>query len=243
MDIPILLEDDCFLAINKPQGITVNKSESIKGFTIQDWAESKMRSVGDAERKESIHDDFKRRAGIVHRLDKETSGILLIAKNPLAFCSLQEQFLTRTVVKKYCALVHGNIGNNSGEINAKVGRLPWDRHKFGVLGDGREALTFFKVIKRYRMDTNYFSLLEVIPHTGRTHQIRIHLKYIGFPIVSDPDYGGRKVFREDIKFCPNLFLHAGYLQIRHPKTGKAIEINCDLPDILKSVLKKLDEFK
>ncbi len=243
MNIPIISEDDYLLVIEKPTGIVVNRAESVVGETIQDWSEIKL-GIKNLEYKTEEEKDFYNRAGIVHRLDKETSGLLLIAKTPQAFFNLQSQFKERKVIKKYTALVHGNIAPPEGVIKATVGRLPWNRERFGILPGGREAVTTYKLLKLLKSPLGEpLSFLEVTPLTGRTHQIRIHLKYIGRPIVSDSFYGGRKTYRRDKMFCPRLFLHAGFIQFRHPFTGKEIEFKSELPLELKEVLNKTEELK
>ncbi|MFZ5366274.1 MAG: RluA family pseudouridine synthase [Patescibacteria group bacterium] len=234
----IVFEDSQILVIDKPAGMVVNRAETAKEETVQDWVEKKFKI-------ENLK--FKiERAGIVHRLDKETSGLLLIAKTPEAFQNLQKQFKERKVKKKYLALVHGKVEPGVGEIRAPVGRLPWSREKFGIVPGGREAKTKYAVIatRKYTPQlltsklTSHISppqltLLELIPETGRTHQIRVHLKYLGHPIVSDEKYAGRKTSREDRKWCPRMFLHASYLGFFHPKKGKWIEFSSPLPEDLK----------
>lgn len=200
----IIFEDDTFLVIDKVAGVVVNRSESQKEETLEDWAVGKF---------------------IVHRLDKDTSGLLVIAKSPEAFENLKSQFKNREVVKKYLALVHGQVTPPEGIINAPIERNPFNRKHFGVFPGGREAITNYKSLKSLKSLT----LLEVTPHTGRTHQIRVHLKYLGYPIVSDPIYGGRKNYSRDLRFCPRLFLHATYLKIKHPATGEILEFNSPLP--------------
>ncbi|MBI3379239.1 RluA family pseudouridine synthase [Candidatus Gottesmanbacteria bacterium] len=239
MQIPIIFEDDSFLVIDKPAGVVVNKAESVKVETIQDWAEKKLK-VKSEKLKVTEETDFYSRAGIVHRLDKDTSGLLIIAKNPQAFFTLQQQFKERQIAKKYKTLVHGNVVPGEGEIKASVGRLPWNRERFGVLPGGREAMTFYKSLKSLKSPKGeILTLLEVTPHTGRTHQIRIHLKYLGHPVVSDSFYAGRKTFRWDVKFCPRLFLHAQYLKFSHPVSDKVLEFDSKLPQDLQDVLDTL----
>lgn len=236
MDIKIIFEDKYFIVIDKPRGVVVNRAESVKDETIQEWVEKKYTS-DDSSVVERSEEAFYQRAGIVHRLDKETSGLLLIAKDPQTFEKLQRQFKERTIKKKYIALVHGKVIPARGEIVATVGRLPWNRERFGVLAGGREAATSYKLLKFLSLPTGeIFSLLEVTPLSGRTHQIRIHLKYIGHTIVGDNFYAGRKTYRRDIKFCPYLFLHAAYLSLPHPATGQNIEFKSDLPAELLTVL-------
>ncbi len=223
----ILFEDDEILVLEKPAGMVVNKAETTRGEeTVQDWVEKKLEI-----RNSKL--GIGGRAGIVHRLDKETSGILLVAKTPEDFLDLQKQFKERRVKKKYLALVHGKVEPGEGEIKAPVGRIPWSREKFGVVPGGRVALTKYRVSKIYNLESEIYTLLELTPETGRTHQIRVHLKYLGYPIVADEKYAGRKTSREDRKIFPRMFLHASYLGFFHPRTGKLVEFSLPLPEDLK----------
>ncbi|MFH1833271.1 MAG: RluA family pseudouridine synthase [Candidatus Levyibacteriota bacterium] len=176
-------------------------------------------------------------------MDKETSGILIVAKTPIAFVNLQAQFKERKVKKIYIALVHGKVEPSVGEIVVPVGRLPWNRKRFGVIAGGREAKTKYRVLRtmNYELSKNKESLtlLELSPETGRTHQIRVHLKYINHPIFSDPLYGGRKVSRNDRKVLPRVFLHAAKISFFHPKTGELISFESELQKELSDFLKKL----
>lgn len=227
MEPKIIFEDDQILVLEKPAGMVVNKAETVAtGTTVQDWVEKKLEI-----RNSKL--GIGGRAGIVHRLDKETSGILLVAKTLKAFENLQKQFKERKVKKRYLALVHEKVEPSEGEIKAPVGRLPWNREKFGVVPGGRVALTKYKVSKIYNLESKIYTLLELTPETGRTHQIRVHLKYLGYPIVSDLTYAGRKTAREDRKWCPRMFLHASYLGFFHPKTGKWVEFESRQPSDLK----------
>lgn len=243
MGIKIVYEDDDLLVINKPAGVVVNRAESVKTETIQDWAEKTLNlklQISKVEEKP----DFDKRAGIVHRIDKETSGLLIIAKNAKSFVNLQKQFKDRVVHKKYTALVHGKVAPDSGEINAPVGRLPWNRERFGVFAGGREAKSEYKAENYYQKKekgkTEYFTLARVFPKTGRTHQIRVHLKYIGHPIVADEFYSGRKTARRDRMWCPRLFLHASCLQFLQPTSGKSLEVRSELPEDLQKVIERLN---
>ena len=240
----IIFEDEDLLVIDKPSGMVVNRAQTVAaGITVQDWVETKNQKSKIKNQKHQIISKFQDpslkaffdRSGIVHRLDKETSGLLLIAKNPESFANLQAQFKNRQVVKKYLALVHGKVAPEEGEIKAPIARLPWNRERFGVFPGGREAVTRYK---RLSVFTEY-SLLEVIPQTGRTHQIRVHLKYAGHPLVSDLFYAGRKTAREDRKFCPRLFLHASFLRITHPRERVSLEFESPIPSDLKKTLDNL----
>jgi 23S rRNA pseudouridine1911/1915/1917 synthase len=231
--ISILYEDDALVAINKPAGIVVNNAENVTVETVQDWASAYLHiSTGESP--------FASRAGIVHRLDKETSGILLIAKNEISFAELQKQFFERTTKKYYTALVHGQVSPKEGIIKAPVGRLPWDRKKFGVLPEGREAETGYTVETYYINTTEKYSLLRVEPLTGRTHQIRIHFKHLGHSLVADPLYAGKHLYEQDLLFCPRLFLHATKIEFDHPVGKRKITIEAPLPEDLAGVIIKLE---
>ena len=243
MDIKIIYEDQDILVVDKPSGMTVNRSDTTKEEeTVQDWIEKKF-SIFNFQFSIDKESDFSKRGGIVHRLDKETSGILLIAKNPKSFLNLQQQFKQRKVNKVYIALVHGFVKPEDGEINIPVGRLTWNRKRFGVVAGGREAVTKYKVLSiKYLVSDGKkepLSLLKLYPKTGRTHQIRVHLKYFGHPVFSDPLYGGRKTARKDRKVFPRLFLHACEISFQHPKTNKIISLKSLLPQELVNFLSTL----
>jgi len=194
----------------------------------------------------NIEEEFQNRGGIVHRLDKETSGVLVVAKNPESFGKLKEQFMSRTTQKSYLALTHGKIVPSEGEINAPVGRLPFNRMHFGVLAGGREAVTRYQVISNFHFPSSIknrevLSLVQLFPKTGRTHQIRVHLKYINHPIVADPLYAGRKTGREDRKKLSRLFLHAEKLTFTHPTSGKEMTVEAPLPRELGEFIGKLEK--
>lgn len=236
MNLKIIYEDNSLLVIDKPAGITVNRSDTTKGEqTVQDWLENRLGLHNEIDESSS---DFIKRGGIVHRIDKETSGILLAAKNESAFLELQRQFKERTVEKTYIALVHGKITGESGEISVPVGRLPWNRKRFGVLAGGREATTFYKALERFDKEGG-LTLLELKPKTGRTHQIRVHLKYFNHPIYSDFLYAGRKTARDDRKNLERVFLHAAKISFKHPNTGEKVNFESDLPNELSSLLETL----
>lgn len=235
----IVSEDDSVMIITKPSGWITNEAITTKNQpVVQTWIKKNFNFP--------IFSEPKMRHGIVHRLDKETSGILIVAKTETAFTNLQKQFKDREVNKVYLALSHGKVLEDKGIIEAPVGRLPWRRDRFGVLPSGRKAKTNYKVVKRYKSGKKEknpllsdYTLLEVYPKTGRTHQIRIHLKYIGHPIVSDDFYAGRKTARSDRKWCQRLFLHAKSISFIHPKTKKPTTFKSKLPSDLKEALQKL----
>lgn len=258
MKVKIIFEDQDLLVIEKPAGTVVNKSDTSRGQeTIQEWAEEKLKvsrvpqvpqvSRGklalDTHDTLDTRDTFLARGGVVHRLDKETSGILVLAKNEASFINLQTQFKSRNVKKTYIALVHGELRPAEGGINAPIGRLPWNRTRFGILAEGREARSKYKVLSiKYYVSNKIsepLSLVEVSPATGRTHQIRVHMKYIGHPIFADELYAGRKVSKRDRKILPRHFLHASYISFTHPKTGQSIEFESSLPEDLQQFLDAL----
>lgn len=236
-DIPILYEDDQLIVVDKPAGIVVNRSKSAKGPTVHNWAEKKLKIKN--EKLKIKDEDFYQRSGIVHRLDKETSGILLIAKTAKALFNLQDQFKKRTIKKKYLALVHGSLPAKEGTIKTPIARKPDERKKFSSLPEGREATTSYRLINSYYFHNQYYNLVEVTPLTGRTHQIRVHFKYLGFPIVADKLYAGRKRYRKDKRLFPRMFLHATEITFRHPKTNQSITVSNPLGKELETVLKKM----
>ena len=239
----IIYEDDALLILDKPAGITVNNSDTTKGQqTVQDFVERKF-SDNSSWLMADKESDFYKRAGIVHRIDKETSGILIIAKNPDAFEYLQAQFKERKVQKTYLALVHGLVSPRDGEIVVPVGRLPWNRKMFGVIAEGREAVTNYNTISNYKFQNKKvnedLTFLELNPKTGRTHQIRVHLKHINRPIFSDFLYAGRKTARDDRKLLNRVFLHAHKISFFHPVTHELISFESPLPEELSNFIKNL----
>lgn len=251
-DLKIIFENSKFLAVDKPAGVIVNRADTSKNFvTLQDMIEEryKISETPRVEGKEFIidgynkFDEFISRSGIVHRLDKETSGIILVAKDPQTFLELQNQFKTSQVKKKYIALVHGHVSDSEGEIDAPVARLPWNRKRFGIHPEGREAKTQFKVLEIIKGAHENTSLLEVAPLTGRTHQIRVHFQHIHHPIFADELYAGRKTARDDRKILGRHFLHAYQISFIDPETKKVLVLESLLPQDLANtveILKKVD---
>lgn len=232
MEPKVIYQDDEILVLDKPPGWVVNDADTTKDLnTIQKWLEKNFEYP--------LSKNVVLRSGIVHRLDKDTSGVLLVAKTEDTFNHLQKAFKERKVEKTYLALVHGKIIEPEGEINAPTGRLPWSRKKFGILAGGRETITKYKVQKVYKYLENFYSLVELYPKTGRTHQIRVHLKYLGNPIVSDKTYAGRKNWRHDTKWCPRTFLHARKITFILPKTEIKTTFEAALPEDLQNALKTL----
>lgn len=255
MEAKIIFEDQELLVLDKPAGMVVNRSDTTKGEeTIADFVEKHLNlpiptlkpfdpNFKNQDYKAQAEADFVSRSGIVHRLDKETSGILLVTKTLEAFINLQAQFKGRKVQKTYVALAHGKIEPEIGEINVAVGRLPWNRKRFGVLSGGRESVTQYEVLSvKYLVsgkDKEPMSLVELSPKTGRTHQIRVHLQYIKHPIFADPLYAGRKTSRNDRKLLPRVFLHASKISFFHPKTNEMLTFESSLPQDLNKFLDSL----
>jgi 23S rRNA pseudouridine1911/1915/1917 synthase len=234
MSPKVIFEDEYILMLDKPSGWIVNEAETTgNNPVVQTWL-SETQDYLLAKSKEN-------RSGIVHRLDKQTSGILVVAKTKDAFAVMQQHFKERKVEKTYNALVHGKLEPAKGELKVPVGRLPWNRERFGILPGGRESETNFNVISNYSNDKETFSLVEFYPKTGRTHQIRIHAKYLGHPIVSDELYAGRKTSRNDKKWCQRLFLHASKISFPHPSTKKKAEFVSGLPSDLGRALASLEK--
>ncbi|MFW6110075.1 MAG: RluA family pseudouridine synthase [Patescibacteria group bacterium] len=228
----IVYEDDFILVVNKPSGLVVNRSETWKGETLQDKLEDffGLEDAGVGER-----------AGIVHRLDKETSGLLLVAKDEDTFSFLQQQFKQRQVRKMYLALVHGKVEEERFIVDAAIARNPQDSMKFAVVEDGREAVTTFEVDERFVKGGEDFTLLRVFPYTGRTHQIRVHLCALNHPIVSDLRYGGSVRARADREWCNRLFLHAAYLNfVSLENAHERMEVTSSLPEDLIACLDLLE---
>jgi len=242
MEVKIIFEDEDLLVLDKPSGMIVNRSDTTRGdVTLQDWVEKYLEIPNKSQIKNNNYEDesklaFINRAGIVHRLDKETSGIILVAKTLRAFVNLQSQFKERKVQKTYIALCHGEISPETGKINVSVGRLPWNRKRFGVLSGGRESITKYEVLSiKYLVsgkNKEFLSLLELNPKTGRTHQIRVHLQYIKHPIFADPLYAGRKTSKWDRKLLSRIFLHAIKISFFHPRNNKSLTFESSLPQDL-----------
>jgi len=248
MNIEIIYEDEDLLVLTKPAVTIVNRAETTIGqITVQDWIENKIKDQRSKIKDQEKESDFYKRAGIVHRIDKETSGLLIVAKNEDSFGNLQKQFKDRIVKKTYLALAHGKIIPEAGEIKVPVGRLPWNRKRFGILAGGRESITRYKVVSNFQFPISNtkeeLSLVELYPKTGRTHQIRVHLKYINRPIFSDFLYAGRKISKKDRFLLPRVFLHAYKISFKQPKTGETVSLECTLPEELSKFLKNLQNCK
>lgn len=238
----VIFEDDSLLVLSKLAGQVVNRALTTRGeTTLQDELEVRF---GIKDPQQGIGgragSGIGGRAGIVHRLDRETSGILVVAKTEEAFENLQAQFKERQVDKEYLTLVHGEAPRE-GRIEAPIARNPKNRMKFSVVEGGRKATTEYKLQLQYDGDGGEegLSFLRVYPLTGRTHQVRVHLKHIDHPIVSDPLYLSRKRLKSDLAFCPRLFLHAASLSFTHPVTGARMRFEAELPEDLQKALSSL----
>ena len=267
MTLKTIFQDSNLLVIDKPAGLVVDRSETQQGSTMEDL----LREGANVFHLEG----GITRSGIVHRLDKDTSGIILVAKTTEALENLQSQFQNRTVKKEYLALTHGLI-EEPGKVEGDIGRNPGDRTKFTVISTSkeskptfevsfaREAVTeynpeqrlqltgnrlqeifpdFNKIQMRKLGKQNYgrFTLVRCFPKTGRTHQIRVHLKLLGHPLVADEKYVGRKMYRLDHRWCPRQFLHAAKIGFMHPESGKWMEFELELPSDLKKSLSLLTD--
>lgn len=221
MDIDIIFEDEDLIVVNKASNLVVHPGAGNKKGTLVNGLLAYNKNLS-----------FLPRAGIVHRLDKNTSGLLISAKNESTYINLVRQLKERLISRKYLALVVGEP-ISGGKIDEALGRHPRYRTKQAVVKKGKNALTFYKIVEKYRG----YSLLEASLSTGRTHQIRVHFSYLGYPIVGDNTYGGKRKFpagisemtREKISQFPRQALHASKLQFRHPQTGNKVSLHAPLP--------------
>lgn len=218
--IEVVYEDEDVLVVNKPQGMVVHPAAGHPDKTL----------VNAILYHCQINDDDVIRPGIVHRIDKDTSGLLMIAKNNLAKQSLMKQLKEKSNLREYLAIVHGNFKEKTGTITAPLGRSKNDRKKQAVVEDGRHAVTHFTVLEQFE---NY-SLLKLKLETGRTHQIRVHMQYIGHPVAGDPLYGPKNTLSGN-----GQFLHAETLGFVHPRTDKWMEFSIEPPKIFLDTLAQL----
>ncbi len=217
----IIFENDNFLVVNKPAGMVTTKENRNEINTLEDYL------------RETSPNDLLRN-GIMHRLDKGTSGLVLVAKTEVAFDSFKKQFKSRSLTKKYFCLVSGDVSQD-GTINWPIGRSDYGFGKFGVKVDGKDSLTEFKLVKRYERLGKKYSLVEVNLKTGRTHQIRVHFSHLRWPLVGDKLYGG------EMNGLDRPFLQAFYLKIKDPISGDDVDFKCELADDLKEHLKLYEE--
>lgn len=222
LNLDIYYEDDDVAIVYKPKGMVVHPSPGHYTGTLVNGLMYQIKNLS------GINGEI--RPGIVHRIDKDTSGLLMVAKNDVAHRSLVEQLMAKTVKRKYIALVHGHIPHEFGTIDAPIGRNKNDRQSMAVVDDGKEAVTHFNVIETFKNHT----LVECELETGRTHQIRVHMKYIGYPLVGDPKYGPKKTLE-----IGGQALHAGLIGFEHPKTGEYIERTAPLPAEFEAVIEQV----
>lgn len=278
----ILWEDEDLLVINKPAGMVVNNAKSASGLTVQQWmtarqGEDYMNKILSGESQSDwmslLPDDFsdeygsaaeifRQRGFIVHRLDKDTSGVLILAKNPGSMINLMSQFQKRQIQKHYQCLVHGRMVTPTDTIKLPIMRSVTQKHRFSVDPGGRVAETQYQVIKEYNfhpdqfiqrlkelhnlVNANFekqlasyqagFSLINCAPKTGRTHQIRVHFAFLDHPLVGDRRYAGKRRQSLDAMWCPRHFLHANNIHFSHPRTGEKMSVQAPLPKDLKTTL-------
>jgi len=213
--VPIIFEDEDILVIDKPSGITVHEAPGEKDITVNEIFADKYKG-----------DNKTDRDMIVHRLDKGTSGVMVLAKNPEAGVKLRKQFADREVQKTYIALVAGKLEDETGIIDMPLGRDQQSREKISPQVGGKPAVTEFKKVQDY----DSYSLVEAYPKTGRTHQIRTHFAAIGHPVYGDVRYGSK------VEDADRIFLHAARISIKHPTTGEKVTFESPLPKVLEDVL-------
>ena len=223
--VPVIYEDNDIIVVNKPKGMVVHPANGNPDGTLVNailaMCKDSLSGIGG-----------EIRPGIVHRLDKDTSGLLIVAKNDEAHIKMSKQIQDRKVTKKYIALVKGVISENEATIDLPIGRSTKDRKKMAVDAKGKNAITHFKVLKRY----NNYTLLELKIDTGRTHQIRVHMSYIGHPVVGDSVYSnGKNEFGVE-----GQMLHARYLEFKHPITGEELKLEAPIPNYFEDVLQRLE---
>ena len=214
LNLDIVYEDSSIAVVNKPSGMVVHPSLGHSNGTLVNGLMHEIKNLS------GINGEL--RPGIVHRIDKDTSGLLMVAKNDKAHKSMAAQLKDKTVKREYFALVHGIIDHELGKIDAPIGRDPKDRIRYDVACGGKESITYFEVLERFSEYTLVLCRLE----TGRTHQIRVHMRYIGHPIVGDPLYGPRKTQVSDF----GQFLHAKSIGFNHPETGVFLEFEAEMPE-------------
>lgn len=221
--LPIIYQDQDLAVVDKPKGMVVHPAHGNRDNTMVNALLFHLHDLS------GINGDL--RPGIVHRLDKDTSGVMVVAKNDLAHRSLAEQIKVHSIKREYIALVHGVIKENLGTIDAPIGRSPLDRKKMAVVKDGRPAVSHYEVMQRF----NNYCLVKVTLMTGRTHQIRVHFAYIKHPVVGDPLYGSAKKHFD----LESQALHAYKLGFIHPRTGSYMEFTSPLPPYFQAILERL----
>ncbi|MDR0137287.1 RluA family pseudouridine synthase [Metabacillus idriensis] len=223
MNLDIYYEDGDVLVVNKPKGMVVHPAPGHLSGTLVNGLMSHCKDLSGI--------NGVMRPGIVHRIDKDTSGLLMVAKNDKAHESLVGQLVEKSVTRRYQAIVHGVIQHDKGTVDAPIGRDKQDRQSMTVTNEhSKDAVTHFHVLERFEG----YTLIECQLETGRTHQIRVHMKYIGFPIVGDPKYGLKKTMKIN-----GQALHAGVLGFKHPRTGEYLEFKAPLPAEFEEVISEL----
>lgn len=212
IDIDIVYEDDNLIVINKPKNLVCHKSLSHEVLNLSNILLKRFKTLSNIDNND--------RPGIVHRLDKDTTGLLVVAKDNETHISLQEQLKTRTLKRVYHCIVYGQLDSNSGVIDAPIKRSSFDRKKYCVAEGGKDSITRFSVLERFKD----YSYLKVVLDTGRTHQIRVHMSYIKHPVLGDPLYGPKKVYKEY-----GQYLHSKEISFIHPKTKKLMHFEIELP--------------
>lgn len=244
--LDIVYEDNDIIIVNKPAGMVVHPGHGNYSGTLVNALTYYLQNT-------PLFQQGDMRAGLIHRIDKNTSGLLVVAKNELAHARLAKQFFDHTIIRQYTALVWGNFDQDQGTIVGNIGRSRSDRLKMAVYPDGSEgkhAVTHWRVLKRF----GYVTLIECQLETGRTHQIRVHMEHIGHPLFNDERYGGDRIlkgttfskYRQFIENCfaimPRHALHARTLGFIHPSTGKQICFNSELPDDFKTVIERWETY-
>ncbi|MBH0229073.1 RluA family pseudouridine synthase [Halobacillus yeomjeoni] len=224
IDLDIVYEDADVIVVNKPSGMVIHPSAGHASGTL---VNALLYHCDDLSGINGVE-----RPGIVHRIDKDTSGLLMVAKNDLAHKSLAKQLSEKSVERKYEAIAHGMIAHEYGTIDAPIGRDPKDRQRMAVVEGGRDAVTHFRVLRSFQD----FTLVECKLETGRTHQIRVHMRYINHPLVGDPKYGPRKTWGLD-----GQALHAKLLGFEHPRTGEWMSFEVEPPEEFASFLDFLEK--
>jgi len=225
LNLDIIYEDSSVAVVNKPSGMVVHPSVGHSNGTLVNGLMYAARDLSGI--------NGKQRPGIVHRIDKDTSGLLMVAKNDKAHESLAAQLKEKKVKREYIALVHGVTPHNLGKIDAPIGRDPKDRIRYEVVAGGKESITHFEVLQRFAD----YTLVKCRLETGRTHQIRVHMRYIGHPLVGDPLYGPRKTQVSDF----GQFLHAKSIGFDHPETGVFLEFEVEMPEEFSTFLNELEK--
>jgi 23S rRNA pseudouridine1911/1915/1917 synthase len=231
----MVYEDDTLVVVNKPAGLVVHPAAGIQTGTLANALAYHFQQLPNATTV---------RPGIVHRLDRDTSGLLVVAKTDAALENLSDQFRARSVYKLYAALVHGRVASDSGRIEQPLSRDPSNRTRMAVVRGGRSALSIYRVARRF----NRFTLLDVELKTGRTHQIRVHLAWLKHPVVGDETYGGGRdnsiqdpKLKSLIRGLNRQFLHAEKLAFTHPATGDRVQFHSPLPPELSNLLTEIKE--